>query len=526
MLHVTIPDEEAEIVYLNQTGTGPFAFTFPYFAKDDLRVYVDLVLLSPSAWSVTPASTVTGGFVGGSVTLVDSVTDAEITIERMARPGRASDFGVGGARPQGVDSAFDLLHAIVRDLLTNNNRSIRLKAGDQTGPLLIGNAAERADKIMKFAADGLSIDLISSTNVDVLAGIASELTALAAATDEVIALGDPDVIADMAALGDADVLLDITALADAGVLAAIAAIKADLDLDPNSHILNALANATIATTKAAEASDDADAASLDAISANLAENAIATLVEEFNVVPGVGPYADRAAAITAGGVPGEFYVQTGDKVMLITASSEIQVSLTAEQTTLLASALLGSLVDLEGIGANKGLHTDGTNSLASHDQSAWFRSNIANLADGAALTALLSLGDLAQQNTVNNDDWSGADLSVANGGTGGSDAATARTNLGAQEGISYSFANPGFIKIPTGSGIACLAFGSVALGSSGASGGISMGVTFTSTPFVLASGGGGTASPVSSNATSTLISLVNGSVAQTARWIAIGTATA
>lgn len=182
-----IPDEDTWSAHdVVSSSTGPFNFSFQYFAKTDLEVTVDNVALSQSAWSLTLGSAVdAGGYDGGSFSLVTAVANARVVIARKTVVDRDANLSPSQLTYQNINALLnkhvytlqELRRDIARALLANYGTS-----GAVVDSANVDAVAAIADEVALVA--GIDAEVL------ILAGLSAEITAIAA-----LGVGDLEAIA-------------------------------------------------------------------------------------------------------------------------------------------------------------------------------------------------------------------------------------------------------------------------------------------------------------------------------------------
>lgn len=333
MAHVTIPDQDEEVVSAAFTGST-ISFGFVWFEKSDIVVMTGATQaeLAESAWSVVAASADTGGNTGGTITFNTPITVAtRVVVQRRITPSRATDLSVGGAKPGALNTELDKQAGAARDLFRDVRRSLQLGPGDASSIGFIGDTATRSFKVIAFKTDG-TIELVDRADIDAIASIVNEIANLGTADvanavvvlsaqsvrDDMAALepvatemgrlGQTAVITDMQTLSDTDVLADMAALADQvgpiGLLGTTATVE-DMQLLAASNIRSAMttlsATNNLNTLTALKAQIDNPSSSINQASANAtsAVNAKDAAEAARNGIEGFylgGPFATAQAA--------------------------------------------------------------------------------------------------------------------------------------------------------------------------------------------------------------------------------------
>ena len=166
------------------------------------------------------------------------------------------------------------------------------------------------------------------------------------------------------------------------------------------------------------------------LAADIASNILPSVTNTYDI-GAVGSewkdlYVDGVAYVDSIDLAGTGITATGTEINYLSGvTSAVQTQLNNKQ------ALDAGLTSISGLttAADSMIYTTALDTYAVTTITAFGRSLVDD-ADASAARTTLGLGSLATASTISNTDWSGADLDIANGGTGASTAAAARTNLG------------------------------------------------------------------------------------------------
>jgi hypothetical protein len=132
MAHVTVPNEDPSTQHaVGASSSGPFVFNFTIFDLTDIKVIVtpdatgvDDELTYSTEFSVSGNGGATGGYDGGTVTLVTAVANTQVTIYRDVPIERTDDHPTTGSfNITSLNTTLDKLFAIAQQIYQRTRRS-------------------------------------------------------------------------------------------------------------------------------------------------------------------------------------------------------------------------------------------------------------------------------------------------------------------------------------------------------------------------------------------------------------------
>ena len=149
--HIKMPDVTPLVRLVADGIETIFAYPFPIFASEDLRVYIDGAL-QVSGFTINGA----GETTGGSVTFDTApALDRIATLERVLPLERLTDFLEGGDfSANSINSELDYLVAAIQQVSRENDSAIRYSDFEAPAGLDLPSLRNRKNKVLGFDGSG------------------------------------------------------------------------------------------------------------------------------------------------------------------------------------------------------------------------------------------------------------------------------------------------------------------------------------------------------------------------------------